>query len=180
MGFDEVQYDYIRFPSDGDLSTADFGPDYDEESRVGAIVEFLKLTQQQLKPTGAKLAVDVFGVAAVFDDDQGIGQRVADFAPIVDYVCPMVYPSHFEEGFQGLPGDPNDLPYETIELSIRLGSGQDARMELKMRPWLQDFDWGDTVYGPEAGPGPDRCHDGPGCKRLDALESGSEVTDGSA
>ena len=149
MGFDEIQYDYIRFPSDGDLSTSDFGPVWDEEARVGAIVGFLEMTQQQLKLTGAKLAVDVFGVAAVFPDDQGIGQRIADFAPSVDYVCPMVYPSHFDDGFMGLPGNPNDLPYETIELAIGLGQQKIPGMELKMRPWLQDFSWGDREYGPE-------------------------------
>ncbi len=149
MGFDEIQYDYIRFPSDGDLSTSDFGPVWDEEARVGAIVSFLEMTQKQLKLTGTKLAVDVFGVAAVFPDDQGIGQRIADFAPVVDYVCPMVYPSHFDDGFMGLAGNPNDLPYETIELSIGLGQQKIPGMELKMRPWLQDFSWGDREYGPE-------------------------------
>ena len=69
FGFDEIQYDYIRFPSDGDLSTADFGPVYDEESRVGAISTFLEASQAAFKPLGLMFGGDVFGVAAIFDDD---------------------------------------------------------------------------------------------------------------
>ncbi|MEA2514128.1 MAG: hypothetical protein QOJ59_3615 [Thermomicrobiales bacterium] len=142
MGFDEVQYDYIRFPSDGDLTTADFGPDYSEEARVGAIVDFLKLSKKALEPTGAKLAVDIFGIVAIYGDDQGIGQRLADIAPHVDYVCPMIYPSHFDASSIDVGGEPNDLPYETIELSLAMAKKKMPGMELKLRPWLQDFNLG--------------------------------------
>jgi hypothetical protein len=144
MGFDEIQYDYIRFPSDGDLSTADFGPDYTEDGRVAAIVDFLKESKKQLEPTGAKLGVDVFGIIAIYPDDQGIGQRLADIAPVVDYVCPMVYPSHFDPTSIDVGGDPNDHPYETIQLSMALAKEKMAGYELKLRPWLQDFSLGRT------------------------------------
>lgn len=142
MGFDEIQYDYIRFPSDGDLSTADFGPNYTEDGRVATIVDFLKETKKQLEPTGAKLAVDIFGIVAVYPDDQGIGQRLADIAPVVDYVCPMVYPSHFDPTSIDVGGVPNDHPYETIQLSLTLAKKKIPGLELKLRPWLQDFDLG--------------------------------------
>jgi hypothetical protein len=142
MGFDEIQYDYIRFPSDGDLSTADFGPNYTEDGRVAAIVDFLKESHKQLQPTGAKLAVDVFGIVAIYGDDQGIGQRLADIAPVVDYVCPMVYPSHFDPTAIDVGGDPNDHPYETIQLSLALAKEKMPGLEMKLRPWLQDFDLG--------------------------------------
>jgi hypothetical protein len=142
MGFDEIQYDYIRFPSDGDLTTADFGPDYNEEGRVGAIVDFLTLSHDQLEPTGAKLAVDIFGIVAIYPDDQGIGQRLADIAPVVDYVCPMIYPSHFDPTSIDVGGDPNDFPYETIQLSLALAKDKMPGLELKLRPWLQDFNLG--------------------------------------
>jgi len=148
-GFDEIQYDYIRFPSDGDLTTADFGPDYSEEGRVGVIVDFLKESRKALAPTGAMLAVDVFGIVAVYPDDQGIGQRVVDIAPVVDYVCPMIYPSHFEASSIDVGGEPNALPYETIELSVALALQKMPGMELKLRPWLQDFSYGEPKYGPE-------------------------------
>lgn len=142
LGFDEIQYDYIRFPSDGDLSTADFDGDYSEEGRVKAITDFLKMSKEQIEPTGAKLAVDVFGIVAVYGDDQGIGQRVADIAPIVDYVCPMVYPSHFDASSIDVGGEPNDFPGETIALSMGLAAQKMPGMELKLRAWLQDFDLG--------------------------------------
>jgi hypothetical protein len=142
MGFDEIQYDYIRFPSDGDLTTADFGPNYNEEGRVAAIVDFLKQSKKALEPTGAKLAADVFGIIAIYPDDQGIGQRLADIAPVVDYVCPMVYPSHFDPTSIDVGGDPNDHPYQTVQLSLDLAKAKMPGLELKLRPWLQDFDLG--------------------------------------
>jgi hypothetical protein len=142
MGFDEIQYDYIRFPSDGDLTTADFGPNYTEEGRVAAIVDFLKRSKTALEPTGAKLAVDIFGIVAIYGDDQGIGQRLVDIAPVVDYVCPMVYPSHFDPTSIDVGGDPNDFPYETVQLSLALAEKKMPGMALKLRPWLQDFDLG--------------------------------------
>jgi hypothetical protein len=140
LGFDEIQYDYIRFPSDGDLRVADFGPNYTEDGRVAAIVEFLRASRAALEPTGAMLAVDIFGIVAIYGDDQGIGQRLVDIAPEVDYVCPMIYPSHFNASSIDVGGEPNDYPYETITLSLALAKQKMPGMERKLRPWLQDFD----------------------------------------
>jgi hypothetical protein len=150
-GFDELQYDYIRFPSDGDLTTADFGAnnDYSEEGRVGAIIDFLGMTREQVAPTGAMFAVDIFGIVAIYGDDQGIGQRTVDIAQVVDYVCPMIYPSHFDATSIDVGGEPNALPYETIDLSMRLALDKMPGMELKLRPWLQDFTYGEPEYGPD-------------------------------
>lgn len=139
LGFDEIQYDYIRFPSDGDLSTADFGFEYTEEARVQTIVDFLKQSHEALEPTAVPLAVDVFGIIAIYPDDQGIGQRLADIAPYVDYVCPMIYPSHFDPTSIDVGGEPNDFPFATIELSLALAEEKMPGMEGKLRPWLQDF-----------------------------------------
>jgi hypothetical protein len=150
IGFDEIQYDYVRFPSDGDLSTADFGQEYTEEARVGAITEFLRLSRERLRPTGAKLAADIFGIVALVDNDQGIGQRVADVAKVVDYVCPMVYPSHFTAGAINVGGEPNDYPYETIKTSMIMAKKNMPGMTRKLRPWLQDFSFpGMKPYGKE-------------------------------
>lgn len=140
LGFDEIQYDYIRFPSDGDLTRADFGFDYgNEEARVETIVNFLKMSKEELGPTGVKIAADIFGIVAVYGDDQGIGQRLVDVAPYLDYVCPMIYPSHFGAGSIDVGGEPNDYPYETIALSLELAAKQLKGNALKLRPWLQDF-----------------------------------------
>ena len=148
LGFDEIQYDYIRFP-DGDLSGADFGEDYlDVEKRVGALTTLLEMTRDALRPRGVALSADVFGWMLLVDDDQGIGQRFPDIAEVVDYISPMIYPSHFPEGSIAVAGHPNDFPYETIEISLALGMAKIPGLELKMRPWLQDFSLpGMTDYG---------------------------------
>src|SRR5690606_25024536 len=77
----------------------------------------------------------------------GIGQDIVELAPYVDYLSPMVYPSHFPDGAMGLDGHPNDYPYETIEISMSAGKAQ-LGSALKLRPWLQDFDFFDMIpYG---------------------------------
>ncbi len=139
FGFDEIQYDYVRFPTDGDLTVMDFGQPYTYEARISAIVGFLTLTQERLGPTGAKLGADVFGYTLLVDDDLGIGQNVLLIAPLVDFLCPMIYPSHFPEGSLALDGHPNDFPYETIEISMALAAQKMPGLMLKVRPWLQDF-----------------------------------------
>jgi hypothetical protein len=139
LGFDEIQYDYIRFP-DGDLKGADFGKNYtDINKRIGALTTILTMTHDALRPLGVKLSADVFGWMLLVDDDQGIGQRFPDIAAVVDYISPMVYPSHFPTGSLALDGPPNDYPYETIQISIGLGMDKIPGWELRMRPWLQDF-----------------------------------------
>ena len=149
LGFDEIQYDYVRFPTDGDLSTMEFGLPYTEENRVRAISKFLEQSKQALIPTGAKLSADVFGFTMLVPDDLGIGQDATELAPHVDYLSPMVYPSHFPNGSMALDGHPNDYPYETIEISMRTGREQ-LGSALQLRPWLQDFDFFDMMpYGRE-------------------------------
>lgn len=147
LGFDEVQYDYVRFPTDGDLTTMDFGLEFNEENRVRAISKFLAESQQALLPTGAKLSADVFGFTTLVPDDLGIGQDITELAPYLDYISPMVYPSHFPDGAMGLDGHPNNFPYKTIEISMSAGKSQ-LGSALKLRPWLQDFDFWDMIpYG---------------------------------
>ncbi len=147
LGFDEIQYDYVRFPTDGDISTMDFGLPYTEENRVTSISKFLERSKAALLPTGAKLSADVFGFTTLVPDDLGIGQDITELVAHVDYLSPMVYPSHFPDGAMGLDGHPNDYPYETIEISMRNGRDQ-LGTALPLRPWLQDFDFWDMIpYG---------------------------------
>ena len=151
LGFDEVQFDYVRFPSDGDLSTADFGPrPVTPDTRSTAIAGFLGMAGDALKPTGAKVAADVFGYTLLVDTDLGIGQDSARLARLVDVLCPMVYPSHFPDGSLVLPGHPNDFPYETIAISMDAGKTKLGGTARKLRPWLQDFSLpGLRAYGAE-------------------------------
>lgn len=139
-GFDEIQYDYIRFPTDGDLSRMDFGAEYTEANREAAVQGFLAESRDRLRPTGARQSADVFGFTMVTSDDIGIGQNFANLAEYVDYLSPMVYPSHYSEGQFGLPGHPNDFPYEIVDISLRAGIEDRGVNPLQIRPWLQDFD----------------------------------------
>ena len=142
LGFDEIQYDYVRFPSDGDLSRANFGREYTAEARQNAITEFVKRSYEQIQPTGAKLAADLFGFVTLVDDEQFIGQRFKALAPYLDYICMMIYPSHFIEGnIASAPGHPNDYPYETILESLQRAEENVPGSKAKFRPWLQDFDY---------------------------------------
>jgi len=146
-GFDEIQYDYIRFPTDGDLTTADFGVELTQARREAAVEGFLDRSRAALLPTGARQSADVFGFTMVVDDDLGIGQNFARLAGYVDYLSPMVYPSHYSDRQFGLPGHPNDFPYEIVDISLRGGIARLGGEALQIRPWLQDFDlYGMTPY----------------------------------
>ncbi|HEX5498842.1 MAG TPA: putative glycoside hydrolase, partial [Thermomicrobiales bacterium] len=136
QGFAEIQFDYVRFPSDGDLSVLDFRQTVDEGTRVKAISGFLGAAHRRLAAVGAQTGADVFGFTLLLDDI-GIGQNVRKLRDAVDWVCPMVYPSHFPDGSIDVPGQPNDYPAQTIEIS--LDAGADRIPVDRLRPWLQDF-----------------------------------------
>ena len=147
-GFDEIQFDYVRFPTDGDLEAMDFGREVTESVQVDTIAGFLGEARANLAPGGAKVAADVFGFTLILDDI-GIGQNVRRLAEVIDYVCPMVYPSHFPDGSIDIAGQPNDFPYETIAISLGAGQEKVAGLRGKIRPWLQDFTMpGMSEYGP--------------------------------
>ena len=119
------------------------------DNRIGALTTILSMTRDALRPLGAKLSADLFGWMLLVDDDQGIGQRLPDMVAVVDYISPMVYPSHFPTGSVAVDGPPNDFPFETVEISLSLGMSKIEGSELKIRPWLQDFSLPDmTEYGP--------------------------------
>jgi hypothetical protein len=139
-GFDEIQFDYVRFPTDGDLSAAVFRGK--TKQRKGAVIAgFLEYAAARLKPLGVRVSADVFGLSAT--RNMGIGQRPSTIAKYVDAIYPMVYPSHFGPGEYNLP-DPNAQPGRTVALALRdfdvALRGTDARLV----PWLQDFSLGRT------------------------------------
>ncbi|MBA3450147.1 MAG: hypothetical protein H0T18_02915, partial [Chloroflexia bacterium] len=151
LGFDEVQYDYIRFPSDGDLTTADFGSDYSEAGRRAAITGAVSVGSELIRATGAQFAIDLFPIVALLGDDQGIGQTMQDLTPLVDVVCLMIYPSHFITGNIPVDGHPNDYPAETVSYTLERAEELVPGTIKKMRPWLQDFTYpleGYAEYGP--------------------------------
>ncbi|MDP9371537.1 MAG: putative glycoside hydrolase, partial [Chloroflexota bacterium] len=149
FGFDEIQYDYVRFPSDGDMAAIDLGAESTVATRTEAIYQGLKTTREALAPRGVPLAADIFGIVLVLPDDNNIGQQLEALAPVVDVLCPMIYPSHFPPGGLGWRV-PNDHPYEVILESLQLGGERIDDAKRKFRPWLQDFSYGrGKDYGPE-------------------------------
>ena len=137
-GFDEVQFDYVRFPTDGRVSAARYSQPNNSQTRLPAVVGFLAKARRELGPTGAFLAADVFGYTAFNDNDTDIGQRVEELALHLDYICPMVYPSGYHRGIPGVR-NPVAQPYEIVKESVRLTRKRSATLTVQVRPWLQDF-----------------------------------------
>jgi hypothetical protein len=135
-GADEVQFDYVRFPSEGDLAAMRW-PHKKAEPKNATIPRFLAAVRSALKPFPVKIGVDLFGLAA--DHDLGIGQDVSLIAKHVDVISPMLYPNHFGPGELGIQ-DPNADPNGTVALSMgRFRSKIINSPNVKIRPWLQDF-----------------------------------------
>ena len=117
-GFDEINFDYIRFPSDGKTEAIGF-PVYDGKiAKQEVIKQFFTYVRQQL--SGEKISADLFGQTTVDTKDMGIGQIIENAFENFDYVSPMVYPSHFANGFIGF-AIPAEHPYEVIKYSMDSG-----------------------------------------------------------
>lgn len=146
MGFDEIQFDYIRFPSDGNIKNCRYGVEHSSVTASAAIVDFLKQARQRLSPKGVKISIDVFGLTTTETTDMGIGQKIVEMTEQVDFVSPMIYPSHYNNGEYGIP-NPNKEPYRTVYIALQ---GAKKRLPVeKLRPWLQDFSMRGVKYGPE-------------------------------
>lgn len=148
LGFDEINFDYIRFPSDGNLQDMSF-TFWDGSTPKSLIMrEFFEHLRQELPD--AKLSIDLFGLSTVNYDDLGIGQVIEDSFEYFDYICPMVYPSHYAPGFLN-HHNPAVYPYEVVKYSMdsalkRLAVfSQSKEINARLRPWLQDFNLG-AVY----------------------------------
>jgi hypothetical protein len=144
MGFDEVQYDYVRFPTDGNVGVAQFSLPNTEENRLAAIAGLLQRTQAALKPLGTKLGVDTFGYASWVANDLGIGQHIETIAPYIDVLSPMVYPSTFDSGLPGEAGRYRNAiayPYEVVRKSTErsVERARAVNPAIQVRPWIQDF-----------------------------------------
>jgi hypothetical protein len=139
MGFREIQFDYVRFTSDGMIKDCIY-PAADERTHAETIRDFLTYAASELKAYGVKVSADVFGLTCSAEDDLGIGQQFEYIAENVDVICPMVYPSHYRNGSYQL-ANPDLKPYETVYRSLT-----DAKQKCNavnndviVRPWLQDF-----------------------------------------
>jgi len=156
-GFDEINFDYIRFISDGDLEDAVY-PFWDKKTpRRNVIKSFFSYVRKELPEI--KISADLFGLVTANYDDLGIGQHLEDAFPYFDAIAPMVYPSHYRTGSFGIT-EPAKHPYEIIKKSMDIATmrwnkynaglmaaqasntPQTIEKIAKFRPWLQDFDLG--------------------------------------
>jgi hypothetical protein len=144
LGFPEIQFDYVRFASDGDLSNCVY-PFSDGTSKEDVIKEFLLYAKEELEPLGAVVSADIFGLACSAKDDLFIGQKLEKIAEAVPIISPMVYPSHYANGSYGL-SVPDLFPYETVLQSMKDAKARLEGYPVKLRPWLQDFSLG-SKYG---------------------------------
>lgn len=150
-GFDEVQFDYVRFPDSA--TKLKFAGPTDEASRVKAITEFLAEAHRALAPYNVFESVDVFGYIAWNTNDTGIGQHIEEITRTVDYVCPMLYPSGFQFGIPGHPRpvDTDQDIYSIVNLSLDEALRRTHADSRKFRPWLQafrDYAFNHRPFGP--------------------------------
>lgn len=139
LGFDEVQFDYVRFPTDGDLSVVQYDDSADSSAaRIATVGGFLAEASNRLHPLGCAVSADVFAIILSVPDDQMLGQRPEDLSWAVDALSPMIYPSHYGPGWLGLDR-PVDHPEAVIGNALDGGIPKMAGGAV-MRPWIQG--WG--------------------------------------
>ncbi len=157
VGFDEIQFDYIRFSTDLKSDELDFGPEAENKSKTQIISEFTRYACEALDEMGVYVSADVYGTIIDNKVDQEIvGQNYVEMASYLDYICPMVYPSHYGNGVYGI-AVPDAEPYKTVNAAMNA-----AAKELSVLPeeeratnrvWIQSFTatWvnGHITYGPE-------------------------------
>ncbi|HZX45801.1 MAG TPA: putative glycoside hydrolase [Clostridia bacterium] len=142
-GFDEIQFDYVRFPTDGNRKLIDYGEAKEKESMAEAIAAFMKYATEVLNDKGVFVSADVFGQVTTNSDDMGLGQQLEDLTVSTNILCPMVYPSHYYPGVYGV-SYPDFEPYKIVYTSISTAVKRMEAVEHKggkaiLRPWLQDF-----------------------------------------
>lgn len=149
VGFDELNFDYIRFPSDGNMKDISY-PWSGGRQKTEVTKEFFSYLRENVGSIGAPLSVDLFGMTTTSTDDLNIGQNLENALKYFDFVSPMVYPSHYPNGFNGYP-NPAAKPYEVVKFAMD-GAVERAikasTTPLKLRPWLQDFNLGATYDAP--------------------------------
>lgn len=134
-GFDEIQFDYIRFPTDGyNLRQASYRWKSEGMDKESALVSFLKYARENIK---APIGIDIYGANGWYRSGTRTGQDVEMMAPYVDVIGPMFYPSHFENGFMRYEPEADRVYriyyYGTYRNTVL------ARNRVVVRPWVQAF-----------------------------------------
>jgi hypothetical protein len=144
VGFDEIQFDYIRFSTGNGIANADFGKEAKDKTKEEVIIEFTKYAYENLKPLGVYVSADVYGTIISSSIDAGlVGQNFVEMAKYLDYICPMIYPSHFGEGNYGIKYpdlEPMNIIRKVLTASKeKLEQLPEDEHSAIVRPWLQDF-----------------------------------------
>lgn len=134
-GFDEIQFDYVRFP---DAPGLRFSQEPTAESRERAIALLLDQARKRLARYNVFIAADIFGYVCWNASDTGIGQLIEKLAPALDYTSPMLYPSGFQFGIPGFR-NPVAHPFEIVNLSLDRARQRTGLPSTRFRPWLQAF-----------------------------------------
>lgn len=143
-GFDEINFDYLRTSASGSFTKADFGGLNEGKTKTDAITGFVKYACQELKPMGVFVSGDVFGtIINSIADGESIGQSYVGLSRYLDYICPMVYPSHYSFGYGGLKY-PDTKPFQLLLMEMKssvkkLSVIPEGEFCAEVRPWLQDF-----------------------------------------
>ena len=153
LGFDELNFDYVRYPSDGNMAEARYMWLMGTSTKAVTLENFFSYLSANLKGTGVVTSVDLFGMTMTVMNDMGIGQVLEQTLPYFDFVSPMVYPSHYPPTWNGF-GNPAEYPYEVVKIAMTTGrerevawntlQGLASTTPSKLRPWLQDFNLGAT------------------------------------
>ncbi len=143
MGVDEIQFDYVRFPT---FPTVVDGEGDQEDSGVirhEVITEFVAEARTALASYGIILSVDVFGIITWGrpEDIRMTGQRVEDLGEHCDVICPMIYPSHFHKPFRNI-ANPGAEPFLMVSETIRRFASMLKDSKTTLRPWIQAFPYG--------------------------------------
>lgn len=138
LGFDEIQLDYVRFPS-GEAVKVSGQLDMSQAERVDAVASYLAAARSLLHPLGCSVSADIFAIVVSAENDQGIGHRPEELSVQLDALSPMVYPSHYSNGWLGYD-DPNEHPYDVTADAID-DTLRRIEPSTAVRPWLQSFWW---------------------------------------
>jgi len=139
LGFDEINFDYMRYPSDGSIGDIYYNIP-EGETKVSMLDKFFAYLSDNL--TGlAPISIDTFGLVMDHTDDEydlGIGQRLDRVVEYFDYVCPMMYPSHYPLTYLGFTNSA-EHPYEVISYGLEISSSTSRSARATIRPWMQAF-----------------------------------------
>jgi LysM repeat protein len=138
MGFDEMQFSHLRFPTPSQAGTLEFSQEASKETRIAAVTGFLSIARGQLQPYNVRISADVLGYTCWRKDDTLIGQDIERMGQYLDVLCPMLYPSTFGSG---IPGYKMAIahPYEVVYESAQRAVSRVAPLGCEVRPWIQDF-----------------------------------------